>query len=159
MILYSNASAWYQQSKDGILYQRNLQKNRKHPTNCLSFSTSLRSLRSDRSMGPKLHNNPQCRYSCFSVNPNNIFLSNINSSLSIIKLGDSFGTLFGPRVSSSKNKTAWCLAKTNRIVAPIDILDNPDYKDHFELGAALEQTGYTHLRLSLIHIWRCRRAI
>lgn len=25
-------------------------------------------------------------------------------------------------------------------------VDNPDYKDHFELGGALEQTGYTHLR-------------
>ncbi|EFR00864.1 CMGC protein kinase [Nannizzia gypsea CBS 118893] len=55
------------------------------------------------------------------------------------------GTLFGSRDKSIEgNKAAWCLAKITRLLGPIDIPDNPAYKEDFEMGEALEQTGYTH---------------
>jgi serine/threonine protein kinase len=42
------------------------------------------------------------------------------------------------------NHTAWCLAKIFRLVGPIDIPENPEYKDDFEMAAALEGSGYMH---------------
>jgi hypothetical protein len=53
--------------------------------------------------------------------------------------------LFGPwdKVIQDHN-AAWCLAKLFRIIGPIDIPENPECKDEFELAAALEVGGYMH---------------
>ncbi|KAM5437511.1 hypothetical protein McanMca71_000876 [Microsporum canis] len=128
------------------------------------------------------------------VNPNNVFLSNLDSPSPIVKLGDldnafsegvaknnpsaqthetrapevwkglgvwhssdmwslgvtithwlMSGTLFGPHDKIIEgNHTAWCLAKIHRLVGPIDMPENPEYKEDFEMGAALEKSGYVH---------------
>ncbi|EEQ29073.1 conserved hypothetical protein [Microsporum canis CBS 113480] len=55
------------------------------------------------------------------------------------------GTLFGPHDKIIEgNHTAWCLAKIHRLVGPIDMPENPEYKEDFEMGAALEKSGYVH---------------
>ncbi|KAK2836889.1 hypothetical protein FQN49_006622 [Arthroderma sp. PD_2] len=128
------------------------------------------------------------------VNPNNILLSNLDTPLPTVKLGDldnafsegiamnnpgaqsdetrapevwkglgvwhssdmwSLGvtithclmsdTLFGPwdKVIEG-NHTAWCLAKIHRLVGPINIPENPEYKEDFEMAVALEGSGYVH---------------
>ncbi|KAK2759911.1 hypothetical protein FQN54_002646 [Arachnomyces sp. PD_36] len=128
------------------------------------------------------------------VNPNNIFLSNLDAPLPTVKLGDldnafsegvaknnpraqtdetrapevwkglgvwhssdmwSLGvtiahwlmsdTLFGAKDKVIQdNHTAWCLAKINRLVGPLEIPEDPDYKENFQMGAALEGSGYIH---------------
>ncbi|PTU21165.1 hypothetical protein P175DRAFT_0516733 [Aspergillus ochraceoroseus IBT 24754] len=51
--------------------------------------------------------------------------------------------LFGPcdKIIQDHN-TAWCLAKIFRLIGPIDLPENPEYQDEFELAAALEASGY-----------------
>ncbi|KKK21566.1 hypothetical protein AOCH_003926 [Aspergillus ochraceoroseus] len=126
------------------------------------------------------------------INPNNIFISNLDAPLPTVKLGDldnafsegvaknsqnaqthetrapevwqglgvwhtsdiwSLGVtlshwlmsrgLFGPcdKIIQDHN-TAWCLAKIFRLIGPIDLPENPEYQDEFELAAALEASGY-----------------
>ncbi|KAK2784853.1 hypothetical protein FQN53_008186 [Emmonsiellopsis sp. PD_33] len=55
------------------------------------------------------------------------------------------GGLFGPSDKIIKGyQTAWCLAKITRLIGPLPMPENPDYKEDFELGAALELTSYKH---------------
>lgn len=52
-------------------------------------------------------------------------------------------TLFGPWDKIIEDhRTAWCLAKIFRLVGHIDVPDNPDFKDEFNIAKALEISGY-----------------
>jgi serine/threonine protein kinase len=54
-------------------------------------------------------------------------------------------TLFGPRDKIIEdNRTAWCLAKIFRLVGSIELPENPEFKDDFDLARALERGGYLH---------------
>ncbi|PGH36195.1 serine/threonine protein kinase [[Emmonsia] crescens] len=124
------------------------------------------------------------------VNPNNIFLSGLETPTPKVKLGDLdngvgknnqvaqtnetrapevwqglgvwhpsdiwslgvtlthwliSGGLFGPTDKIVRgHQTAWCLAKITRLIGPVPMPENPDYKEDFELGAGLELGAYKH---------------
>lgn len=55
------------------------------------------------------------------------------------------GGLFGPTDKIIQgHQTAWCLAKISRLIGPVPIPMNPEYKEEFKLAAALEAGQYRH---------------
>ena len=56
-------------------------------------------------------------------------------------------TLFGPRDKIIQDhRTAWCIAKIIRLIGPIEVPEDPNYKDEFELAHDLEESEYQHPR-------------
>ncbi|EDO01264.1 predicted protein [Sclerotinia sclerotiorum 1980 UF-70] len=94
------------------------------------------------------------------VNPNNIFLSNIREQEPVVKLGDlgnsMYGVfylahwlcgtpIFGPKDKMVQGLTeAWCIAKIQRLVRPVQAPINPDYEDEFLVANHLETTIFIH---------------